>query len=134
MLALCKITKRLLLLKRSGSFTPPLNLNASSKVSPPADLQSKATKRWNQADLSYFDLHLNRVHGKGKIIFVGKDIYYRNVVFFVQHLQSLITFKGAAFIKANVVMFFEGSALEWYISKLSNFDCNALNNNLGVKS
>lgn len=65
---------------------------------------------------------------------VGKEVYYKNVVPFVQVLQSLVTFKGVAFVKANIITSFQDSALEWYISELSDFDCDALHNDPGVKS
>lgn len=102
MLALRKMIEKTLLLRESGSSTPPLDPNASSKLSSPADLPSKSTKRWNQADLGYFNPHLDKAQGEGIVISVGKDVYYRNIVLFVQHLQSLVTFKGAALVKANV--------------------------------
>ncbi len=123
-----------LLLKDSTSSTPPPDPNASSKAFPPIDLQSKATDRWNQSDLDYFDPHLNKAHGEGEIVLVGKDVYYRNVVLFVQRLQNLVTFKGAFFVKANIAMSLRGSALEWYTSELSNFDRDTLNNDPCVKS
>lgn len=65
---------------------------------------------------------------------MGKDVYYRNVVLFIQRLQSHVTFKGAALVKANVATSLLGSALEWYTSELSDFDRDTLNNNPGVKS
>lgn len=65
---------------------------------------------------------------------MGKDVYYKNIVLFVQHFQSLITFKRAARIKVNMVTSLWGSTLEWYTFELSNFDRDALNNNLGVKN
>ena len=45
-----------------------------------------------------------------------------------------MTFRRAALVKANIATFLRGSALEWYTSELSDFDRDALNNNLGVKS
>lgn len=134
MLALRKMIEKALLLRESGSSTPLPDPKAFSKLFPPADLPSKSTKKWNQADLGYFDPHLDKVHGEGEIVFVDKDVYYRNVVLFVQHLQSLITFKGAALVKVNVATSLRGSALEWYTSELSNFDRDALNNDPDVKS
>lgn len=126
--------KNSLLLKDSTSSTPPSDPNASSKAFLPTDLQSKPTDRWNQSDFGYFDPHLDKAHGEGKIVSVGKDIYYKNVVLFVQRLQNLVTFKGATFVKANIATSFRGSALEWYTFELSDFDRNALNNDPGVKS
>ena len=65
---------------------------------------------------------------------VGKDVYYKNVVLFVQRLQNLVTFNGAALVKANIATSLQGSAFEWYTSELSDFDCDAFNNDPGVKS
>ena len=45
-----------------------------------------------------------------------------------------MTFRGAVLVKANIAISLQNSALEWYTSELSNFDCDALNNNTGVKS
>ena len=103
MLALQEMIEKSLLLKNSASFTPPPDLNASSKLSPPVDLPSKSTEWWNQADLGYFDPHLDRANGEGEIVSVGKDVYYKNVVLFVQRLQNLVTFRRAALVKANIV-------------------------------
>lgn len=76
--------EKLLLLKDFSSSTSLPNLNVSSKPLPLADLQLKAIDRWNQSDLSYFDPHFDtKVNGEGKVVLVGKDVYYRNVVLFV---------------------------------------------------
>ncbi len=52
----------------------------------------------------------------------------------MQQVQNLVTFKGAATVKANMAISFHGSALEWYTLKLSNFDHNVLNNDPRIKS
>lgn len=49
-------------------------------------------KRWNQVNSSYFDLHLNRAYDKNEMVLVGKNIYYKNVIFFVQCFQSFVKF------------------------------------------
>ena len=45
-----------------------------------------------------------------------------------------MTFRRAAFVKSNIATSLQDFALEWYTSGLSNFDCDALNNDPGVKS
>lgn len=62
--------------------------------------------------MEYFDLHLDTAYEEGEIVSVGKDVYYRNVIFFVQRLQNLVTFQGAALVKANIATSLQGSALE----------------------
>lgn len=42
--------------------------------------------------MGYFNPHLNRAYEKDEIVSVEKDVYYKNIVLFVQHLQNLITF------------------------------------------
>lgn len=111
MLSLREMIEKSLLLRESPFATPLPNLDAAPKAHPVIDALPK-TERWNQADLGYFDPHLNRAHREGEIISVGKDVYYRNVVLFLQHLQSLVTFRVAAFVKAKIATSFQGSVLE----------------------
>ena len=124
-----------LLLRDFSSATTPPDPDASPKSPPGGDFLPKvSTERWNQADLGYFDPHLDRAYGEGEIVSVGKDVYYRNVVLFVQRLQNLVTFWGATLVKVNIATSLRGSALEWYTSELSDFNRDTLNNEPGVKS
>ena len=135
MLTLREMIKKSLLFRDSSLSTLPPNPDTAPKAQPTTDsLPKTSTERWNQVNLGYFDLHLDRAYGEVKIILVGKDVYYRNVVLFVQRLESLVIFKKAAFIKVNIATSLQGSALEWYTSELSNFDRNDLNNDPGVKN
>ena len=135
MLALQEMIEKSLLFRDFSSSTPPSDPDAIFKAHPTTDsLPKTLTERWNQANLGYFDPHLDKANSKDEIVLIGKDVYYRNLVLIVQRLQSLITFRDAVFVKANVATSFRDSALKWYTSKLSNFDRNALNNNPGVKN
>lgn len=81
--------KKSLFLRQFAFATFFSNLDATFKIY----LGIKTmTKRCNQADLDYFDSHFNRAHGKDEIVLIGKYIYYRNIVLFIQHLQGLVTF------------------------------------------
>ena len=133
MLSLWEMIEKSLLLRESPPLTPAPDPDAAPKSLPAGDSLPKAsTERWNQADLGYFDPHLDMAHGEGEIVSVGKDVYYRNVVLFIQRFQNLVTFRGAALVKANIATSLRGSALEWYTSELSDFDRDALNNDPGV--
>ena len=131
MLSLREMIKKSLLFRESS-----LDSDATSKAHPGADSLPKTTiERWNLTDLGYFDPQLNtKVHGEGKVVLVGKDVYYRNVVLFVQHIQNLVTFKGVTLVKANTPTSLRGSALKWYTSELAKFDRDTLDNDLGMKS
>ena len=133
MLFLREMIEKSLLLRDSPSATPLPDPNTTLKAPPDGDLKA-STERWNQAELGYFDPHLDRAHGEGGIVLVGKNVYYRNVVLFVQHLQNLVTFRGATLVKVNIATSFQGSVLKWYTSELSNFNRDTLNNDPSVKS
>lgn len=83
MLSLYKIIEKSLLLRDSPLMTPSPNFNGSIKVSTLPDNSTKMIERWNQVDLDYFDPHLDKAHKKRKIVFIRKDVYYRNMVFLV---------------------------------------------------
>lgn len=135
MLFLYKLIEKSLLLRNSSFAIFSLNLDTTAKVFPSTDIHLKTlTKRWNQTNLGYFTFHLDKAHGKGKIVSIRKNLYYKNIVLFIQCLQSLVTFWGAALVKANIATLFRNSALKWFMSKLSNLDQDVLNNNSGVKS
>lgn len=135
MLALQEMIKKSLLLRNFFSSTLFSDPDAAFKAHLATNSLPKASmERWNQANLGYFDPHLDRAYGKGEIVLIGKNVYHKNVVLFVQRFQNLVTFRGVALVKTNIATSLRGSALEWYTSELSNFDRNALNNNPGVKS
>lgn len=92
----------------------------------------KSDKKWVQTKLGYFDLHLNMAYRKKKVITVGRNIYYQNIVLFVQRIRDLIVFKGADLVKANLATSLQGSALEWHTFKLDNTNCENLCTNQGV--
>lgn len=81
MLSLREMIKKSLLLRKS-----PPDPDTTLKAHPGANFLSKTiTERWNQADLGYFNPHLDtKAHDEGKMILVGKNMYYRNVMLFVQ--------------------------------------------------
>ena len=127
--------EKLLHLRDSSSSTFRFNPNTSSKALPLANLQSKTTNKWNQLDFSYFHPILNmKAHGEGKIILVEKNVYYRNVILLVQHIQNLITFIDFILVEKNISTSLKEFVFKWYTSKLVEYNQNILNNNLSMKS
>lgn len=86
MFSLREMIEKSLLLRDSILTTPSPNPNAFAKMSTPLDNLTKTAKRWNQANLGYFDLYLDKAHEEGEIVSIRKDVYYKNMVLFVQHL------------------------------------------------
>lgn len=124
--------KKSLLLRPSTTLFP--NSDVFNKAFLSVNLLPRTTERWNQANFGYFNLYLNKAHSESKIVLVRKEVYYRDIVLFVQYLQNLVIFKRIALVKANIAISFCVLALKWYILELSDFDHNVLNNNLGIKS
>lgn len=84
MLSLYKMIKKSLLLKDSLAITSFFNPDAAFKPHFAINsLPEILTKRCNQANLGHFDLYLNKAYGKSEIVLVEKNIYYRNIIFFV---------------------------------------------------
>lgn len=111
MLSLREIIEKFLLLREFSFATPPPDLNTTLKAHPINDTLPK-TEWWNQANLGYFNPHFDRVYKEDEIVLVGKDVYYKNIILFIQRLQSLVTFRGIALVKANITTFLRDSALK----------------------
>ena len=67
------------------------------------------TDRWNLEELGYFDPHLDQAYRKIEVVLIGKEIYYKKVVLFVQYIESFVIFQRAALVKAIMATFFFGS-------------------------
>lgn len=76
MLSLREMIEKSLLFRDSPLTTPPPNPDASAKVFTPPNNPPKTAERWNQTDLGYFNPHLDKAHGEGKVVSVGKEVYY----------------------------------------------------------
>lgn len=112
------------------------NLAINPKVISFLDLAFKdLQKRQNQVNFGYFSFYLNtKVHNVNEIVLVRKNVYYRNILFFVQYIQNLVTFKAIFLIKANLPILLKKSVLKQYTFKLIKFDHNTLNNDLVIKN
>lgn len=82
-LTLRKTIEKSLFFTKSAFFNIFSNINASSTVFSSPNLLSMTPKRENRANLGYFYLYLDKVHGKGKIVFINKNFYHINIVMFV---------------------------------------------------
>lgn len=43
-------------------------------------------KRCNQEELNYFDLHFDKTYKESEILLVEKNVYYNNMVLFMQRV------------------------------------------------
>ena len=91
-------------------------------------ITATGSDRWNPADLGYFDPHLDKSYGEGEIVTVGKDLYFRSVILFVERIKDLATVKGDALVRTNLNTSLRGAALKWYTAELSNLERTGLRN------
>ena len=66
---------------------------------------------WQLADLGYFNPMLDKSYGKGKVVTVGKDVYYRSVILFIERIKDLASVKGAILVRSNINTCLRGTAL-----------------------
>ena len=84
--------------------------------------------RWNATDLGYFDPHLDKSYGEGEIVTVGKDLYFRSVILFIERIKDIAAVKGDALVRTNLNTSLRGAALKWYTAELSNLERTGLRN------
>ena len=65
---------------------------------------------------------LNKSYGKGEVVTVGKDVYYRLVILFIERIKDLASVKGAILVRSNINTCLRGTALTWYTAELSNLE------------
>lgn len=72
------------------TLSPPVSHAVSpSNQSDLEDVDSSAPsvdKKWVQAELRNLDPYLDLSHGEVEVLTVGRDLYYLNVILFVQHV------------------------------------------------
>ena len=61
---------------------------------------------------------------------IGKKLYYRSVILFINRIANLATVKPAVLIKANINIYLRKAALLWYILELNNAKRSGLRNNI----
>ena len=44
-------------------------------------------------DIGFFDLNLSTNYGEGKVVLVGKKLYYRNIILFTKKIKISLLLK-----------------------------------------
>ena len=52
-------------------------------------------------DIGFFDLNLPASYGEGKIVLVGKKLYYRNIILFIKRIKDFVIIKRYELVRAN---------------------------------
>ena len=107
----------------SSNLTNPINLSTM-----PTAVPALQSTHWKADEIGLFDPHLHKSHGDGEIITVGKDVYYRSVMLFIERIWDMATIKGAQLVRINLNTCLCGAALAWYTSELSNLERVGLQN------
>ena len=74
--------------------------------------------RWNPSEMGFFDpMYDNKSVNTGSAIeHVGKNIYFRDVQFFIERVKKISLIKPVDFVRVNLWMNFRGTAFEWWTS------------------
>ncbi|CAG8950508.1 hypothetical protein HYFRA_00007005 [Hymenoscyphus fraxineus] len=73
-------------------------------------------------DIGYFDPRLDESFGKGDIVTVGKDVWFRDVFLFTERIKDIALLKGQNSVRGIVTSCLRGSALAWYTAELSDLE------------
>ena len=61
---------------------------------------------------------------------IGKKLYYRLVILFINKITNLATIKPVVLIKTNINIYLRKVVLLWYISELNNAKRSGLYNSI----
>lgn len=78
--------------------------------------------KWNVIDFGFFDSHFDKSYKKDEIVIVEKDMYYRNLIFFVKRIRDFVIIKKTIFVRNNLNIVLKNSILIWYIIEFSNLE------------
>ena len=96
----------------------------------PASLNNVVSdNKWKAEELGFFDPYLTSSLGLGDVVTVGKELYYRSVILFIDRIADLVTVKPAALVRANINICLRKAALSWYILELNDAKRSDLRNN-----
>jgi len=105
-------------------FSSPSAIMSSSSATVLTAFQPK--------NVGYFDLHLDEVYGKGDIIQMGKDIYYRDMHLFLGQAKSVAMAKDTLPVQNSLHICLWEDAQAWYVAELSDLQWDDLNGGLGL--
>ena len=60
---------------------------------------------------------------------VGKELYYRLIILFIDRIVDLVTVKLAVLVKVNINIYLRRAVLSWYILELNDAKRSGLRNN-----
>ena len=77
------------------------------------------TSTWRFEDFDFFDSHLSAKYESESMIRDDKNVYYRNVHFFIERILDLVATKNHDVVKINLNTCLQNIALIWYIDELT---------------
>ena len=85
-----------------------------------SDIDDAEAKRWNTANIEYFDSYLNKSYEEDEIVTIEKNIYYRNVMLFVKKIKNIAQIKESVTVRIDLNECLREAAQNWYIAELFN--------------
>ena len=86
--------------------------------------------KWKAEELGFFDLYLTNSLGLGDVVIIGKELYYRLAILFIDRIADLVTIKLVILVRANINTYLRKAALLWYILELNDAKRSSLRNNI----
>ncbi len=103
---------------------------ALTSLAPPVSTPSISAFR--AEDIGFFTPHLDEAYGKGDIVQMGKDVYYRDVHLFLGQAKAAATIKGSHLICISLHICLREDAQQWYAAELLDLQRDGLHGGLGL--
>jgi hypothetical protein len=107
-----------------GTQGPQGERGAQRERSPPGTTVSSS--RFSPKEIGFFSPRLDERDGQGDIVQIGSETYIRNVYYFIDRIKDTVRLRGEDEVKANLIQYLRGAAIEWYTDTLTNFEKEAL--------
>ncbi len=92
-----------------------------------ADVVTVAKKSsFRASDVRFFDSQLNSSYDSDDVVQMRRDLYYRDVYFFVERIKNAVIMSGAETVRTNLSTCLRGSTQVWYIEGLSDLEKKTL--------
>ena len=96
--------------------------NSQNQQNERNELKSLIKKHWNLDKIKFFDFIYKNILliVNNSIKHIDKNIYFKNIHFFIKCIKNISIIKNSKFIKNNLYIYFRDLILIWYIEIFNN--------------
>jgi hypothetical protein len=92
--------------------------------------QNNSKIAFKSEELEFFDPELFEEYSTGNLIHSDKNTIYRSVHLFIERIRDVAKIKTPIIVQTHLPIYLRGTALNWYIGQLNDFEKEELRSNL----